>query len=94
MVFLSPRSGRQHKAWGASPRYDRKKHFEPTLVGDSAAARSAGLGGLIVLDPGACAPGFMLPPAPRAWAGLFVLDPGACAPGFMLPPASRAENQT
>jgi len=49
MVFLSPRSGRQHKAWGASPRYDRKKHFEPTLVGDSAAARFAGLGGLICI---------------------------------------------
>src|SRR6185369_7920524 len=42
-----------------------------------------------VAIPGACAPGFMLPPASRARC-FIVAIPGACAPGFMLSPASRA----
>ena len=35
-------------------------------MGDSAVARYAGSTALIDRNPGACAPGFMLPPASRA----------------------------
>src|SRR6185369_5957553 len=44
----SPRSGRQHKAWGASPRKAMiaPKDFEPVITGDcaGAVARYRGLG--------------------------------------------------
>ena len=55
-----------------------------------AVGRFAGLIVFFDSDPGAGAPGFMLPPASRASICL-VGDPGAGAPGFMLPPASRAK---
>jgi hypothetical protein len=29
MTYLSPRSGRWHKAWGVSPRINRKKNWSP-----------------------------------------------------------------
>jgi len=39
---------------------------------------------------GACAPGFMLSPAPRAAIKMCGTILGACALGFMLAPAPRA----
>jgi hypothetical protein len=39
---ISPRSGRQNKAWGASPRIATHKVFPAHEMGDSAAARFAG----------------------------------------------------
>jgi hypothetical protein len=51
-----------------------------------------GLNRVFNSDPGAGAPGFMLPPASRAQSR-FNSDPGAGAPGFMLPPASRAQSR-
>src|SRR6185369_10944177 len=66
----SPRSGRQHKAWGASPRIIDKKTSEPAqratarrCFGLSAASRAQSC---FRFEPGAGAPGFMLSPAPRA----------------------------
>ena len=72
---FSPRSGRQHKAWGVSPR-TRKKENRAREAGDSGrtfdvngddsdGARYAGWVTLPDRVPGADAPGFMLPSAPR-----------------------------
>jgi len=36
-------------------------------MGDSSVARIRGLENLLCFDPGACAPGFMLPPASQAY---------------------------
>jgi len=69
----------------------RKNNPEPaeraTANDRAAAARSAGFD-YAGLDPGACAPGFMLPPAPRAldYPGL---DPWGLRPNFMLTSAPR-----
>jgi hypothetical protein len=53
-VGFSPRSGRQHKAWGVSPRFKNESvnrareagdsRCANTSLNDAAAARSAGLG--------------------------------------------------
>src|SRR5215212_9045198 len=68
----SPRSGRKHKAWGASPRIgNRNRAIEFAKwatardgIGLSPASRAQMV--WFAADPGACAPGFMLPPASRA----------------------------
>ena len=67
----SPRSGRQHRAWGASPRIKIRKAIEPakrataqSIYTLSPASRARTY--LLVRDPGAGAPGFMLSPASRA----------------------------
>src|SRR6185369_3523906 len=64
--LFSPRSGRKHKAWGASPRIEAIK---TRLSARSARQRCRplrGLARLLINDPGACAPGFMLSLASRA----------------------------
>jgi len=37
-AWASPRSGRQHKAWGASPRIESQKHVRARGAGDSSRA--------------------------------------------------------
>ena len=76
---LSLRSRRKHKAWGASPRESNATDFKPAKAGDRtkggkmltiggrrAAAHFMGSQFNLISDPGACAPGFMLPPASQA----------------------------
>jgi hypothetical protein len=69
-VALSLRSGRQHKAWGASPRLAFDNQESPrqrvTACRFHAVARFTGSIAFSNLDPGACAPGFMLSPASQA----------------------------
>ena len=66
----SPRSGRQHKAWGASPRDVKRIKFGARETGDSRTFKHCrplrGLAIEFYWDPGACAPGFMLTPASQA----------------------------
>ena len=63
-------AGGKHKAWGASPRIDNKNSTEPakraTAHGHKDCHPFHGFGAVFIIDPGACAPGFMLPPASQA----------------------------
>src|SRR5215510_13314097 len=54
---VSPRSGRKHKAWGASPRNIKHKNDGARETGGSCRPLR-GLIAFLNLDPGACAPGF------------------------------------
>src|SRR5215207_3771182 len=65
-IDISPRSGRWHKAWGVSP---RSGHSD-TEPAERATALSPRFAGFTFgrVDPGAYAPGFMLPPASRAYS--------------------------
>src|SRR6185503_11957953 len=76
----SPRSGRQHKAWGANPRIPTTKEARARETGDSAAACFAASKHFSLDDPGACAPGFMPSPASQAFER------------FIRPPASQAQS--
>src|SRR6266542_798184 len=68
---LSLRSRRQHKAWGLSPRRTIVKRSEPTKWATANGCRPFhGLDIAPNLTRGSTfgsTPGFMLPPAPRAW---------------------------
>ena len=68
---LSLRSRRQHKAWGVSPRRAAAKRSEPTKWATANGCRPFhGLDIALNLTRGSAfgsTPGFMLPPAPRAW---------------------------
>ena len=88
MRRLSPRSGRQRKAWGLSPRTSTQVWIEPAKrviaqalnarSSDAAAARYAGFDGFCCRDPGACAPGFTLTSASRTEeSSILVLSQGA-----------------
>src|SRR5215813_4318225 len=69
---LSLRSRRQHKAWGVSPRRKVVKRSAAHEVGDSCRPFH-GLDIAPNLTRGSAfgsTPGFMLPPAPRAWPNI------------------------
>jgi len=68
-LFLSLRSRRKHKAWGASPRIDNGNCHRAREAGGSAVAHFMGWKNFAYRDPGACAPGFILSPASRAVRG-------------------------
>src|ERR1044072_3551537 len=81
---LSLRSRRKHKACGVSPRDQNSRDGEPMKWATAIARKSLGIAAnvlspafagsqnLLCLDPGAYAPGFMLPPASQAKTELFV----------------------
>jgi hypothetical protein len=62
----SPRSGREHKAWGVSPRSIYNETMQAREAGESAVARCAGSRAYFFRVPGAYAPGFILAPASQA----------------------------
>jgi hypothetical protein len=57
------RSRWQNKAWAASPRIEIRNGSRAREAGGSAVAHFAGSMPCLLRDPGACAPGFILPPA-------------------------------
>src|SRR5215510_15435786 len=75
---LSLRSRRQHKAWGVSPRRKVVKSSEPTKLATANGCRPFhGLDIAPNLTRGSAfgsTPGFMLPPAPRAWPNILKLS--------------------
>src|SRR4051794_147278 len=96
--MLSPRSGRKHKAWGASPRITNQKHIEAREAVDSpemahAVARFTGSKIICLVILGIAPQALCLHPlrglcAPRLYA--YTRFAGYAPPGFMLTPASRA----
>jgi hypothetical protein len=62
MLARNLRSRWQNKAWGASPRIDMKIRRRAREAGGSAVAHLRGLNLFYASLPGACAPGFLLPP--------------------------------
>ena len=70
-LFLSLRSRRKHKAWGASPRIFMQQVSSPRS-GRQRWRPFHGLKYFSFYDPGAHAPGFMLTPASQAKSLLFL----------------------
>ena len=67
-IGFSPRSGRQHKAWGVSPRSKNKNGVEPAKRATAVGTHASGM--LRMSSPRLCTPEACVPPPPLRGLGL------------------------